>query len=142
MKFYYENQNFKEVFNGNNTCSTSLLDIYYGYKHPIFEFNDTDKIIWQFNINHELSIEKLNSNIIFYKDVFSKIKNRLNIKLVFTSFYEGTNQNKFYKGLISLKNEYGLYKKQVVVITPNFYANNFSKDITIICKPFLMGDLC
>lgn len=142
MKFYYENQNFKEVFNGNNTCSLSLLDIYYGHKNPIFELDDDNVIIWQFNIEIGLSAEKLDSNIIFYKDAFSKIKNRLNIKLVFTSFQEGANQYNFLKRLVSLKNEFNLDKKQVVVITPNFYANNFNEDITIICKPYLMGDLC
>ena len=142
MKFYYENKNFKEVFNGNNTCVTSLLDIYYGFKNPIFELNDTDKIIWQFNISGELNLQELRKNITFYREVFNKVKGKLNIKIVFTSFYEGANQYYLLNEIVKLKNEYGLTKNQVVIVTPNFYANNFKKDIKIICKPFLMGDLC
>lgn len=142
MKFYYENKNFKEIFNGNDTCGASLLDIYYGFKNPIFELNDTDKIIWQFNIRGEMNLQELVKNINFYHDVFSKVKDRLNIKIVFTSFYEGANQYHFLNKIVKLKNEHGLDKSQIVVVTPNFYANNFKKDIKIISKPFLMGDLC
>jgi hypothetical protein len=142
MKFYYEHENFNEVFNGNNTCATSLLDIYYGHRNPIFEFNDSDNIIWHFNKAGDLNLEDFKKNITFYRNAFSMIKGRFNIKIVFSSFIEGANQYDFLNRIVKLKNEYGLHKNQIIIITPNFYANNFKKDLKIICKPYLMGDLC
>jgi hypothetical protein len=70
MKFYYEHENFNEVFNGNNTCGTSLLDIYYGHRNPIFEFNDSDNIIWHFNKAGDLNLEDIKKNITFYRNAF------------------------------------------------------------------------
>ena len=144
MKFYYENKlNFKNTPNGvNNNCKKSELDSYYGFKNPVFEFHDNVDTVWNFTPNNrEMDVHFLNHNINYFNDVFAKVSNKRNIKLVFSSIMEGANMYDFFVKLVELKKNYGLDKRQVVVITFNEISKNFQDEITVICKPFLLWDL-
>jgi GDP-L-fucose synthase len=144
MKFYYENKlNFKNTPNGvNNNCKKSELDSYYGFKNPVFEFYDNVDTVWNFTPNNrEVDVHFLNHNINYFNDVFAKVSNKRNIKLVFSSIMEGANMYDFFVKLVELKKNYGLDKRQVVVITFNEISKNFQDEITVICKPFLLWDL-
>lgn len=139
MKFYYENTDFKNVPNGNGSCKINSLDINYGFKFPIFELNKTDSIIWNFSINGEMTYDVLEKNIDYFKNVFELVSNKPNVKLVFSSTQEGNNMMQFVLKLIELKNNYKLKLNQIILITINNYFKNFTNEILVISKPYLLG---
>ncbi len=143
MKFYYENINYKEIPNGGtDLCRVSELDVIFGFKNPIFELSDYKEIFWNFTPNNrELDGNFIINNIDYFRSVFSKIENKPNVKLIFSSLHEGANISKFIESLIDLKNEFGLTIHQIIVVTINYIAQSYNKEITIICKPFLLDDL-
>jgi hypothetical protein len=139
MKFYYENIDFKNVPNGNGSCQIGPLDNNYGFKFPIFELNETDSIIWNFTIDGEMTYDVLKNNIDYFKNIFELVSNKPNVKLVFSSFHEGNNMMQFVLKLIELKNNYKLKSNQIILITINNYFKNFTNEILVISKPYLLG---
>lgn len=142
MKFYYENIDFKKKSNGHPFCHISNLDWAYGFQNPIFELNDTDNIVWNLSVIGEMNSNVIDSNKKYIEGVFDAIKDKPNVKLVFSNFHEGTNQNAFFARLIILKDKYNIPHNQIVVVTNNKYSELFSKNgIRVIHKPYLFGFL-
>jgi len=142
MKFYYENLDYKNVSNGASFCHISNLDWAYGFGNPIFELNDTDNIIWNFSIIGEMNSMVIDNNREYFEKVFDSIKNKPNVRLVFSNFHEGTGQNAFIVKLVQLKDKYGISKNQIVVVTNNKHSELFSRNgVRIIHKPYLFGFL-
>lgn len=142
MKFYYENIDYKNISNGYPFCHISNLDWAYGFNNPIFELNNTDNIIWNFSIIGEMNSNVIDSNKNYIESVFEKIKDKPNVKLVFSNFHEGTNQNPFFARLLILKDKYNIPNGQIIVVTNNKHSELFSeKGIRVIHKPYLFGFL-
>lgn len=144
MKFYYENiENGEIVPNGlPDMCRLGELHYMFGFKNPIYELSDYKEIIWEFTPNNvEFTEEFITNHIEYFRGVFSKLSNKPNVKLLFSSFHEGANVDKFILELIKLKNEFGLSKNQIILVTINYIAQNYNKEITVICKTFLLNDL-
>ena len=142
MKFFYENLDYKNVSNGDGFCHISNLDWAYGFENPIFELNSDEHIIWNFSILGEMQSWILDQHKEYIESVFEKVKNLPNVKLVFSNFHEGANQNAFIIKLSQLKIKYSLIDKQIVVITNNKYSELFNRHgIRIIHKPYLFGFL-
>lgn len=142
MKFYYENLDFKNKSNGKGFCHISNLDWNYGFNNPIFELNDVDNIIWNFSIIGEMNSQVIDSNKEYLEGVFNKIKDKPNVKIVFSNFHEGTGQNPFFARLLILKDKYSIPNNQIIVVTNNKYSELFSKHgIKVIHKPYLFGFL-
>jgi hypothetical protein len=140
MKFYYENIDYKNIPNGKGFCHISNLDWAYGFQNPIFELTE-ENIVWNFSIQGEMQQWIIGNNIEYFNDVFEKVKDKPNVKLVFSNFHEGANQNQFITKLIQLKTKYGLNDNQIVIVTNNKYALTFERHISIIYKPYLFGFL-
>jgi hypothetical protein len=142
MKFYYENLDFKNVSNGYPFCHISNLDWNYGFSNPIFELNDVEPIIWNFSIIGEMNSQVVDANKDYLESVFDKVKDKPNIKIVFSNFHEGTNQNPFFSRLILFKDKFNLATNQIVVVTNNKHSELFNKHgIKVIHKPYLFGFL-
>lgn len=151
MKFYYENLDFKNIPNGSPKdssshiragCHISNLDWNYGFKNPIFELNDTESIIWNFSIIGEMNSYVIDNSRNYFEKVFDKVKDTPNVKIVFSNFHEGTNQNAFFSRLILLKDKFNLATNQIVVITNNKHSELFNRHgIKVIHKPYLFGFL-
>jgi hypothetical protein len=141
MKFYYENEDFHNTPNGNGFCMVSNLDWHYGFNNPIFELLDDDHIVWNFSIQGEMQSWIIDEHSHYFDEVFSKVKDKPNVRLVFSNFHEGANQNHFITKLIQLKTKHGLQPNQIVVVSNNKYAETFNKHISIIYKPYLFGFL-
>jgi hypothetical protein len=141
MKFYYENEDFRNTPNGNGFCTVSNLDWHYGFNNPIFELLDDEHIVWNFSIQGEMQSWIIDEHSHYFDEVFSKVKDKPNVRLVFSNFHEGANQNHFITKLIQLKTKYGLQPNQIVVVSNNKYAETFNKHISIIYKPYLFGFL-
>lgn len=141
MKFYYENKDFRNIPNGNGFCTISNLDWHYGFNNPTFDLIDNDFIVWNFSIQGEMQSWIIDEHAYYFDEVFTKVKDKPNTRLVFSNFHEGANQNHFITKLIQLKTKHGLQSNQIVVITNNKYAENFKKHISIIYKPYLFGFL-
>jgi GDP-L-fucose synthase len=77
----------------------------------------------------------------YFKSVFNSIKDKPNIKLVFSSFHEGAGLFKFLEKIVYLKKEYNLKNYQIIVINNNEIVNKFKDEIKCIYKPFLLEDL-
>ena len=138
MKFYYENIDHKNIPNGGDICQLSDFDWYYGLNHSIFDLDSHNDILWNFTAVNEFNPTFLIDNDVYFRKVFLEIKNKKNVRLIFSSVYEGKNLNGFLESLIKYKNEFGIDKKQIIIITINFVANNFSDFFTIITEPFLL----
>lgn len=142
MKFYYENLDYKSVPNGKDFCHISNLDWNYGFQNPILKLNDEDLIIWNLSVMGEMNSNVIDYNRLYFLNLFDKIKDKPNVKLVFSNFHEGTNQNPFFSRLILLKDKFNIPDEQIVVITNNKYSELFSKNgIKVIHKPYLFGFL-
>ncbi len=142
MKFYYENLDFKNVSNGHPFCHISNLDWNYGFSNPIFELNDVEPIIWNFSIIGEMNSQVVDANKDYLESVFDKVKDKPNIKIVFSNFHEGTNQNPFFSRLILFKDKFNLATNQIVVVTNNKHSELFNRHgIKVIHKPYLFGFL-
>lgn len=142
MKFFYENLDYKNISNGNGFCHISNLDWAYGFENPIFELNSEEHIIWNFSVMGEMQSWILEQHKEYIESVFEKVKNLPNVKLVFSNFHEGANQNSFIIKLSQLKIKYGLIDKQIIVVTNNKYSELFNRHgIKIIHKPYLFGFL-
>lgn len=142
MKFYYENLDFKNKSNGYPFCHISNLDWNYGFSNPIFELNNSEPIIWNFSIIGEMNSHVIDSNKDYLEKVFDKVKDTPNVKIVFSNFHEGTNQNPFFSRLILFKDKFNLATNQIVVVTNNKYSELFNKHgIKVIHKPYLFGFL-
>lgn len=141
MKFYYENEDFRNTPNGNGFCTISNLDWHYGFNNPIFELLDDEHIVWNFSIQGEMQSWIIDEHSHYFDEVFSKVKDKPNVRLVFSNFHEGANQNHFITKLIQLKTKHGLQPNQIVVVSNNKYVETFSKHISIIYKPYLFGFL-
>lgn len=142
MKFYYENLDYKNVSNGNTFCHISNLDWAYGFNNPIFELNDIDDIIWNFSIIGEMNSMVVDNNREYFESVFDSIKNKPNVRLVFSNFHEGTGQNSFIVKLVQLKDKYGIDTNRIIVVTNNKHSEIFNRNgVRIIHKPYLFGFL-
>lgn len=142
MKFYYENADYKSIPNGNPFCHISNLDWAYGFENPIFELNTEDNIIWNLSIMGEMNSNVVDINKSYFEKVFDTIKDKPNVKLVFSNFHEGTGQNPFFARLLILKDKYNIPDRQIIVITNNKHSELFNeKGIRVIHKPYLFGFL-
>lgn len=145
MKFFYENKMIDgvQIPNGlEGWCKISEFDEMYGLKNKIYQLTDDDEIVWLFSSNNiPQGGDYIDNNLEYFRKVFRRISNKPNVKLVFSNIYEGLYMNDFYTKIIDLKNEFGLKKYQIIVITPNFYKRDFEQEITIISEPFLLYDL-
>jgi len=99
MKFYYENEDFRNTPNGNGFCEISNLDWEYGFQMHTTKLTD-EPIIWNFSIRGGFLPHIFDENIDYIKDVFESVKRRPNIKLTFTNFHEGGTPNQFIEKLI------------------------------------------
>jgi GDP-L-fucose synthase len=141
MKFYYE---FGDMIpNGpKDYCNFSFLDTAYGFKNRIYELNTKDEIIWNFTPkNMPFSGRFIDDNIDYFSKVFEQVADKVNIKIVFSNFHEGFRMNDFYEKIVPFKRTYNLRKSQVIIITMNGFAGQYSEDITIMYKPYLLWDL-
>ena len=78
----------------------------------------------------------------YFENIFDKIKNNSNIKLIFSNVWEGEGLLPLFESLIKLKHKYNLENHRIIVITINAYNfQNYSKEIKIISKPYLAGFL-
>lgn len=142
MKFYYENIEYKNIPNGKGFCHISNLDWNYGQNNPIFELNDTDNIIWNFSIIGEMNSNIIDSNKEYFESIFEKIKDKQNVRIVFSNFHEGTNQTPFFARLLLLKDKYKIEDRRIIVVTNNKYSELFNNHgIRVIHKPYLFGFL-
>ena len=140
MKFYYENEDFRNIPNGNGFCEISNLDWEYGFQMSTTKLTE-EPIIWNFSIRGGFLPHIFDENIDYIKSVFESVKGRLNIKLTFTNFHEGGTPNQFIEKLIQLKNRVGLANHQVCIITNNANVSVYKKMIDVIYKPYLLGFL-
>ena len=140
MKFYYENEDFRNIPNGNGFCEISNLDWEYGFQMSTTKLTD-EPIVWNFSIRGGFLPHIFDENINYIKSVFEKVKGRPNIKLSFTNFHEGGTPNQFIEKVIQLKNRVGLDNHQVCIITNNANVSVYKKMIDVIYKPYLLGFL-
>ena len=140
MKFYYENEDFRNIPNGNGFCEVSNLDWEYGFQMSTTKLTD-EPIVWNFSIRGGFLPHIFDENINYIKSVFEKVKGRPNIKLSFTNFHEGGTPNQFIEKVIQLKNRVGLDNHQVCIITNNANVSVYKKMIDVIYKPYLLGFL-
>jgi GDP-L-fucose synthase len=119
-----------------------MLDTEYGFKNKFFELNNKDEIIWNFTPNNmPFSGRFIDNNVDYFSGVFEQIKDKENVKVVFSNFHEGYNMKGFYEKIIKIKNKFGIKKNQVIIITINGFIGPYSEELTIIYKPYLMWDL-
>jgi hypothetical protein len=140
MKFYYENEDFRNIPNGNGFCEISNLDWEYGFQMKTIKLTD-EPIIWNFSIRGGFLPHIFDENIEYIKSVFESVKDKPNVKLTFTNFHEGGTPNQFIEKLIQLKNRVGLANHQVCIITNNANVSVYKKMIDVIYKPYLLGFL-
>ena len=140
MKFYYENEDFRNIPNGNGFCEISNLDWEYGFQMSTTKLTD-EPIVWNFSIRGGFLPHIFDENINYIKSVFESVKGRPNIKLTFTNFHEGGTPNQFIEKVIQLKNRVGLANHQVCIITNNANVSVYKKMIDVIYKPYLLGFL-
>jgi hypothetical protein len=140
MKFYYENEDFRNIPNGNGFCEISNLDWEYGFQMCTTKLTE-EPIIWNFSIRGGFLPHIFDENIDYIKSVFESAKGRPNIKLTFTNFHEGGTPNQFIEKVIQLKNRVGLANHQVCIITNNANVSVYKKMIDVIYKPYLLGFL-
>jgi len=140
MKFYYENEDFRNIPNGNGFCEISNLDWEYGFQMNTTTLTD-EPIIWNFSVRGGFLPHIFDENINYIKSVFESVKGKPNIKLTFTNFHEGGTPNQFIEKLIQLKNRVGLDNHQVCIITNNANVGVYKKMIDVIYKPYLLGFL-
>ena len=140
MKFYYENEDFRNIPNGNGFCEISNLDWEYGFQMSTTKLTE-EPIVWNFSIRGGLLPHIFDENIDYIKSVFERVTGRPNIKLTFTNFHEGGTPNQFIEKIIQLKNRVGLDNHQVCIITNNANVSVYKKMIDVIYKPYLLGFL-
>ena len=140
MKFYYENEDFRNIPNGNGVCEISNLDWEYGFQNNTTELLD-EPIIWNFSMRGGFLPHIFDENMNYIKSVFESVKDKPNVKLTFTNFHEGGTPNQFIEKLIQLKNRVGLDNHQICIITNNANASVYEKMIDVIYKPYLLGFL-
>ena len=140
MKFYYENEDFRNIPNGNGVCEISNLDWEYGFQNNTTELTD-EPIIWNFSMRGGFLSHIFDENINYIKSVFESVKDKPNVKLTFTNFHEGGTPNQFIEKLIQLKNRVGLDNHQICIITNNANVSVYEKMIDVIYKPYLLGFL-
>jgi GDP-L-fucose synthase len=141
MKFYYENENYRKIPNGGDISNFSAFDFNYGFSHPIFNLDSHNDILWNITAKFEFNSNFLTDNDTYFRNVFLKIKNKKNVRLVFSSIYEGKNMISFLNTLVKYKDEFEIDKKQIIIISINFISNNFSDFFTIVTEPFLLYDI-
>jgi hypothetical protein len=140
MKFYYENEDFRNIPNGNGFCEISNLDWEYGFQNNTTELSD-EPIIWNFSMRGGFLPHMFDENMNYIKSVFESVKDKPNVKLTFTNFHEGGTPNQFIEKLIQLKNRVGLDNHQICIITNNANVSVYEKMIDVIYKPYLLGFL-
>ena len=144
MRFYYENRDIKN-FKPNgpaNLCKKSSLDNQYGLLHPIFELNHTDEIIWLFEIrNGEFTPKMLTSNEKYFDNVFAKLQEFKNVKIIFSNFYEGKDIHYFLDELKNFQSKFNIPKRQIIIININFSIQKYCDFFTIMSEPILLYDL-
>lgn len=140
MKFYYENEDFRNIPNGNGFCEISNLDWEYGFQMSTTKLTE-EPIIWNFSIRGGFLPHIFDENIDYIKSVFESVKDKPNVKLTFTNFHEGGTPNQFIEKVIQLKNRVGLANHQVCIITNNANVSVYKKMIDVIYKPYLLGFL-
>lgn len=151
MKFFYEKIKDGIILpNGDiDEFAFSEFDYSYGLKNPIFELTDYKNIIICVKSNNKpLDYHFLEKNEEYFKSLFKKIENKLNVKLVITNTHEGEGIFHFLKKLVQLKNQYNIDKSQIIIVTLNSIAAGadpaaaeLKRAFTIISKPFLLYDL-
>ena len=140
MKFYYENEDFRNIPNGNGFCEISNLDWEYGFQTNTTELTN-EPIIWNFSMRGGFLSHIFDENINYIKSVFESVRDKPNVKLTFTNFHEGGTPNQFIEKLIQLKNKVGLGNHQICIITNNANVSVYKKMIDVIYKPYLLGFL-
>ena len=140
MKFYYENEDFCNIPNGNGFCEISNLDWEYGFQTNTTELTN-EPIIWNFSMRGGFLSHIFDENINYIKSVFESVRDKPNVKLTFTNFHEGGTPNQFIEKLIQLKNKVGLGNHQICIITNNANVSVYKKMIDVIYKPYLLGFL-
>jgi len=144
MKFYYENiKNGVILPNGNaGQFQLSEFDKIYGLKNPIFELSNYNDIIICLESNQSPLDENFYYiNETYFNNLFSKIENKPNVRIVLTNTHEGANIYYFLKKIVDLKTKYKLKKYQIIVISLNAIIDQFKNDISVIYNPWLLFDL-
>ncbi len=144
MKFYYENiKNGVILPNGNaGQFQLSEFDKIYGLKNPIFELSNYNDIIICIESNQSPLDENFYyTNETYFNNLFSKIENKPNVRIVLTNTHEGANVYYFLKKIVDLKTKYKLKKYQIIVISLNAIIHQFKNDISVIYNPWLLFDL-
>ena len=94
MKFYYENIKDNLILpNGNEgQFMLSEFDEMYGLKNPIFQLSNYSDIIICLKSNQSPLDENFYyTNETYFNNLFSKIENKPNIRIVLTNTHEGAN---------------------------------------------------
>ena len=73
MKFYYENEDFRNTPNGNGFCEISNLDWEYGFQLNTTKLTD-EAIVWNFSIRGGFLPHIFDENIEYIKSVFESVK--------------------------------------------------------------------
>lgn len=151
MKFFYERNKDGIILpnGGIDEFAFSEFDYSYGLKNPIFDLTDYSNIIISVSSNNKpLDYHFFEKNEKYFKDIFKKIENKLNVKLVIANTHEGEGVYYFLKRLVELKNYYNISRSQIIIVTLNSIAAGadpaaaeIKKTFTIISKPFLLYDL-
>jgi GDP-L-fucose synthase len=144
MKFYYENIKDNLILpNGNDgRFMLSEFDELYGLKNPIFELSDYEDIIICLKSNQKsLDEDFFYKNEIYFNNLFDKIKNKQNIRIILTNTHEGADTYYFLNKIVELKQKYKLKKSQLIIISLNAIIEKFKNDLTTIYNPYLLFDL-
>lgn len=144
MKFYYENiENGKIIANGNpGQFMISEFDEMYGLKNPIFKLSNYKDIIICLKSNQSPLDEKFYyKNEEYFNNIFKKIKNKPNVRIVLTNTHEGADVYYFLQKIVELKIKYELKKYQIIIISLNAIIDKFKNDISVIYNPYLLFDL-
>jgi GDP-L-fucose synthase len=144
MKFYYENiKNNVILPNGNDDqFMLSEFDEMYGLKNPIFELSNYSDIIICLKSNQSPLDENFYyTNETYFNNLFSKIENKPNIRIVLTNTHEGADIYYFLKKIVDLKIKYKLKKSQIIIVSLNAIIEKFIDDISCIYEPYLLFDL-
>jgi GDP-L-fucose synthase len=144
MKFYYENIKNNVILpnGGDGDFMLSEFDKMYGLKNPIFELSDYKDIVVCVTPNQKpFSDDFYNTNEIYFDNLFKKIVNKSNVRIVLTNIHEGADIYYFLKKIVDLKIKYNLKKSQIIIISLNSIIEKFTNDITAIYDSYLLFDL-
>jgi GDP-L-fucose synthase len=120
----------------------SEFDEMYGLKNPIFELSNYSDIIICLKSNQSPLDENFYyTNETYFNNLFLKIENKPNIRIVLTNTHEGADIYYFLKKIVDLKIKYKLKKSQIIIVSLNAIIEKFIDDISCIYEPYLLFDL-